>query len=454
MPAAPRFPTAQRLAAALLAVVIVSTMGPAPRAVSAGPAGLTVHRLPNGLRVVVKDTPGSGLVAAALLVGAAPRFEDPDQAGISVLVREVALQGTASRTAEQIGGALEGVGGSLRALTSVDNTQWVTLTRAQHVDGALELIADLVTQATFAPGVIEAQRRISLSRLRQQQDSPSSRAVEISLSSLYRLHPYGTPILGTAESLARLTRDQLVAYYQTYYTAPNMVLAIAGDLRAPVALARAARAFVALRATPVPRRVRLLRVVEPALTPRLSESLELREAQRTAAAWIAISYVGVRFGHRDWAALQVLATILGSGSSSRLFLEIRDRQGLVYSIGGGFGTRAAAAPVLFTAGTDPANAPRVVQGMLDEITRLRATPASPEELARGRSRVVGLLSIDQEDLRQQAFYAAWYELLGVGPSFPARLADELGRVTAADVQRVARLYLGAATIAVVHPPDR
>ncbi|HLA24705.1 MAG TPA: pitrilysin family protein [bacterium] len=443
-----------RLVALIGAAIALLTTGPPAWATAPGAAPLTVHRLPHGLRVVVKDTPGSGLVAAALLIGAAPRFEEPDQAGISVLVREVALRGTTSRTAEQITGVMESVGGSLRALTGVDNTQWATLTRPQHVDLALELIADLVTNASFAPRAVESQRRISLSRLRQQQDSPQSRAVDLSLSNLYRLHPYGTPILGTAESIERLTRDRLVSYYQTYYTAPNMVLAIAGDLRAPVALAKAARAFAGLRHSPVPRRVGLLRVVEPALTPRPSVPVEVREPQRTAAAWIAISYLGVRIGHRDWAPLQVLTTILGGGSSSRLFLEIRDRQGLVYSIGAGFSTRAAAAPLLVSAGTDPGNAPRVIRGMLDEIERLRTAPASPEELVRGRNRVVGLLSIDQEDLRQQAFYAAWYELLGVGPSFPTRLAAEIGRVSAADVQRVARLYLANATVAVVLPPGQ
>jgi len=444
-----------RSAAFVLIVMISAVLLPGARTASAALPGTlppAVHRLPNGLRVVIKDSPGSGLVAVALLVGAAPRFEEGDQSGISVLVREVVLQGTTSRTAGEITGVMDGVGGSLQAVTSVDYTQWAALTRPQHADLALDLIADLITNAAFRPETIEPQRRLMLSRLRQQQDSPQSRALDLAVARLYALHPYGTPILGTATSLARITREQLVSYYQAYYTAPNMVLAIAGDLRAPVALAKAARAFAGLRADAVPRRARLLRVIEPALTPRPDAPVEVREPQRTAAAWIAISYLGVRIGHRDWAPLQVLTTILGGGTSSRLFMEIRDRQGLAYSIGAGFSRRAAAAPVFLSAGTDPSNAARVIQGMLAEIERLRATPVSPEELMRGRNRVVGLLSIDQEDLRQQAFYAAWGELLGVGPTFPARLAGEIGQVSAADVQRVARRYLTHATVAVVLPP--
>jgi len=436
----------------LLIGVLLLTAGRARASAEEPP--LLVHRLANGLRVVIKDVPGTGLVAAALLVGAAPRYEDDDHAGASVLVREVALQGTATRTAGEIADVLDGVGGSLRTGTSVDYTQWGTFTRPQHVDAALDLIADLVTNAAFDPRAVEAQRRLSLSRLRQQQDAPQSRAIDRALAGLYPLHPYGRPILGTADALTRLTREQLMAYYRTYYTAPNMVLAIAGDLRGSVALAKAARAFAGLRDAPLPRRARLLRTVEPALTPRPAAPAELREPRQTAAAWIAVTYLGVRAGHRDWAALQVLNAVLGGGSSSRLFMEIRERQGLVYSIGSGFSTRAAAAPLLLSAGTDPRDAPRVIQGMLDEVARLQTTPVPPEDLARGRNRVIGLLTIDQEDLRQQAFYAAWFELLGLGAGFTRRLAGEIGRVGADDVQRVARLYLGAATIAVVLPPDR
>jgi predicted Zn-dependent peptidase len=341
--------------------------------------------------------------------------------------------------------------GGLRTGTSVDYTQLGTFSRPQHVDLALALLADLVTNAAFDPRAVEAQRRLSLSRLRQQQDAPQGRAIDLALATLYPLHPYGRPILGTPDALARLSREQMVAYYQTYYTAPNMVLAIAGDLRQPVALAKAARAFAGLRDTPVPRRTRLLRVIEPALTPRPSAPANLREPQRTAAAWIAFTYLGVRAGHRDWAALQVLNAILGGGAASRLFLEIRERQGLVYSIGSGFSTRAAAAPFLLSAGTDPRDAPRVVQGMLDEVARLQRTLVSPEDLARGRNRVIGTLAIDQEDLRQQAFYAAWYELLGLGADFVRRLAGEIGRVNAEDVQRVARVYLTNPAIVVVMP---
>jgi predicted Zn-dependent peptidase len=449
-----------RLALALVLSVALVTNGlPAPltgglpRASGAVPAATaTVHRLPNGLRVVLKEIPGSGLVAASLVVGAAPRVEESARAGISVLMREVALQGTATRTADQIAGALESVGGNLRALTGFDNTQWAALTRPEHVDLALDLLADLVTNATFPPAALETQRRIAQVRLRQQQESPQSRAVDLSLARLYPLHPYGTPILGTPETLAALTRDDLLAYYQAVYTAPNMVLALVGDLRAPDALAKAARAFAGLRATPVPRRLRLLRAVEPALTPRPEAPVEVREPRRTAAAWIAIGYVGVRAEHRDWAPLQVLTTILGSGLSSRLFVEIRDRQGLVYSIGSGFGVRAAGAPVLMSAGTDPVNAPRVVQAMLAEVERFKNTPVSAEELDRGRNRVVGLFSIDQEDLRQQAFSAAWYELLGIGQGYQAHLASAVAAVAAADVQRVARTYLVNPAVAVVLPP--
>lgn len=442
-----------RLIVAVLIIAVLAGGPAAGPAVSATPK-IAAHHLDSGLRVLIKETPGTGLVAVAVLVGAAPRVENPGQAGISVLMREVALQGTQRRTAEQIAATLETVGGSLRALTGADFTQWTTLTRTEHVDLAFDLLADLLTNATFDPAAIETQRRISQVRLRQQQEQPQSRAVELAIAQLYRLHPYRNPILGTPETLAAITREQLSAYYQSHYTAPNMVLAIAGDLRPAAALAKAAQAFSILRTYPVPHRVRLLSTVERALTPRPASQVEVREPQRTAAAWIAMTFLGVDVGHRDWAALRVLTTILGSGLSSRLFEEIRDRQGLVYSIGAGFETRAASAPVTMSAGTDPGNVQKVIAAMRGEITKLQTTPVAPAELDRGRNRVIGLLSIDHEDLRQQAFYPAWYELLGAGYGFDVRVAEEISKVTAADVQRVARTYLVNPSIAVVLPPGQ
>jgi predicted Zn-dependent peptidase len=436
-----------RLAAVLVACAALAAAAPAhPQ-----PAGPVFWVLPTGLRVLAQEVPANGLVGVSVVVGAGPRVEEAGQAGISILVREVMLRGTARRSGDQVADALDSLGASLRALTGPDHTEWTLLVPAENLTPALELLAELLTQPRFAPEDVEAQRRVSLVRLRQQQDQPQSRAVELVASQLYRWHPYRNPLLGTPETLGRLSRDDLVRYHRTFYTAPNVVVSVAGEVPAPVAVAKVQRAFKDLPATPLPTRVRLLDVQERALAERPSSRRDVREVKDSASSWIAVGYLTVGVGHPDWPALRVAAAVLGGGMASRLFQAVREREGLAYAVGASLPASRGPAALTLTAGVHPANADRALVAMLRELDDVRSRGPAEEEVARARTRVAGLHLLDHEDLRRRAFYPAWYELLGVGHRFDTRLVELASRVTPADVQRVARRYLEHPVVAVVGP---
>ncbi|MDQ7848768.1 MAG: pitrilysin family protein [Armatimonadota bacterium] len=436
----------------------VLTAGGAPVAAAQAPpqgaAPLSRHVLPSGLVVLIRENRTADLVAVDVLVRAAPRVEEADEGGAAFFVREVLFRGTARRSAADIATGLEAVGGSLSALTSFDYTELAAVAPTAATDAALDLLADLVTDARFDPADVEAQRRISLARLRARADQPAARAFDLALAALYPLHPYGKGLLGSAETVSALSRDRLTAFYRTFYTAPNMVVSLAGNLPAEVALRKVEQAFARLRRQPPPHRVRLLRVVEGALAPRPAQRREVREVRQTAQASIVVAYLGVPAGHRDWAALRALSAILGEGLSSRLFVEIREKRGLAYAVGSSFSTLAGPAPILLSAGTDPANETRVVEALLGEAARLGEAAAAPGEMDRARQRIIGVHAIDHEDLRRQAFLPGFYELLGVGYAFDGRIPDLVSRVRAEDVQRAARLYLQHPVVAVVAPPAR
>jgi predicted Zn-dependent peptidase len=364
------------------------------------------------------------------------------------------FRGTARRSAADIATGLEAVGGSLSALTSFDYTELAAVAPTAAVDTALDLLADLVTDARFDPADVEAQRRVSLARLRTRADQPAARAFDLAISALYPLHPYGKGLLGSAETVSALSRERLVGFYRTFYTAPNMVVSIAGNLPPEVALRKVEQAFARVRREPPPHRVRLLRAVEGALAPRPAERREVREVRQTAQASIVVAYLGVPVGHRDWAPLRALSVILGEGLSSRLFVEIREKQGLAYAVGSSFSTLAGPAPIFLSAGTDPANEVRVVEALLREVARLGEAPPAQAEMDRARQRIIGVHAIDHEDLRRQAFLPGFYELLGVGYTFDGRIPDLVSRVGAEEVQRVARLYLQHPVVAIVAPPAR
>jgi zinc protease len=434
---------------ALVAAVLVALARPAPGSQEVGEP--VFWRLRSGLRVLAQELPAAGLVAVAVLVGASPRVEEPSQAGISILTREVMLQGTTRRGGQDLAEALDSLGASLQALTGPDHTEWTVLVPSEHVDQALELLAEVLTSPRFAPEDLEAQRRVSLVRLRQQRDQPPNRAAELAQSVLYPHHPYRNPLLGTPETVARLTREDLVRYHATFYTAPNTVVSVAGELPAPVAVAKVQRAFSGLRTSDLPARVKLLDSVEGALAHRPTRRRDVRETQQTAGAWVAVAYLGVSVRHPDWPALRVAATVLGGGMASRLFQAVREREGLAYAVGAGFPAQRGPAAVTLTRGRGPGHrGPRPGRHAAGSGGPAGAAPA-PEEVARARRRAAGLHLLDHEDLRRRAFYPAWYELVGAGYRFDRQVTELVSRVTPADVQRVARRYLEHPAVAVVGP---
>ena len=442
----------------LVVVLAVPSVPPAvarapsalPPAAGPGAAPIVRHVLPNGLRLLVRPLAGSGLAAVSLLVGASSRAEEASQAGVAVFTREVMLRGTAARTGAQIALALESLGGTLRAGTTADYTQLAIVVPARRLATALDILAEIVTQPRFDPQDVEAQRRLTLARIRAAADDAATRAFDLLSTHLYPYHPYGRPLLGTPETVTALTREALVAFHRATYTGPNMVLTVAGDVEAAPVAARVRRAFAAVPADPPPAQLRLLRAVEAALAPRPSASVEVRESRGVAAGWVSVGYLGARLGHADWPALRVLAALLGT----RLFAEIRDRQGLAYVVGASFASRAGPGPFLLAAGAEGANLPRVVEGLLQEVRRVQETAPPTDEVERARNRVIGALAIEREDLAGQAFALGWLELLGLGAAADARLPDLVGRVAPADIQRVARRYLTVPTTVMIVPAPR
>jgi len=441
------------LVSVVLLAVALPLLASVPHPTIAAPAAtVTKHVLSTGLTLLVKEVPAADLVDVDVLIGAGPRVEEVGEAGIALFTRRAVLRGTERRSAAEIAQTLEGVGGVFGGGVSFDFTSLSVMTLSRHVDVAMDVLSDLVTGAKFDTAELETLRRLGLTGIRSAADQPLSRVQELVAGRLYAMHPYGNPILGTVESWSALTRERVVQFYRTFYSGPNMVVVVAGNITSEAALAKVRRFFGSVRSDPVPHRVRLLPAIERALAPRSSERQEIRETQRTSAAGVAVGYMGVEVGHRDWAALRVINAMVGEGLSGRLFVEIREKQGLVYTIGGVFPTRAGPSTLTFVAGTDPPNVARVVDGILREVARLQEGLVPAEDLERGKQRVIGVHAIAHEDLRSQAFNLGLYELLGVGYAFDARFPEVVAAVRAEDVQRVARLYLQHPIIAVVAPP--
>jgi predicted Zn-dependent peptidase len=415
---------------------------------SAAPAAAEIpvvrRVLANGMTVLVREDPAVGVVAASLQVRAGSLFETEATAGITNFMQRVLVRGTEKRSALALVEAAEELGGSLEASGEVESAELRGAAIARHWEPLLGLLAEVVLEPTFPATEVERERRLLLGQLQTRADNPFPRAFDTTVRDLYGAHPYAWPALGRRESVSQISRDALVAHYRAVYRPDRMVLAVSGNVPRAAVVAAAERVF---RKLPSGTGVPAVPSVEA--TPRGEPRIVERDAKQ---AQVLVGFLAPPVGHTDYAAVRMLATVLGGGMSSRLFTELRDRRGLAYSVG--VLATARTGPALFVPyiGTAPGNADAALAGMLAEVERIRAEAIDAQELARARAYLLGTLAMDRRTSARHAWYLAFYELIGAGWDWPQRFTRAVEAVTVADVGRVAQRYLVRPTVVVLRPP--
>ncbi|HEY7437509.1 MAG TPA: pitrilysin family protein [Methylomirabilota bacterium] len=434
----------RRRRAAALALVLTGALGWA----GAGSAAAQPARqqLPGGLTVLVRQNTATPVAAASLFVRMGSRWETEDDAGISHLLQQVLVKGTASRSALEVAETAENLGGGISASADLDYSEVRATALARNWRAMLELIADVALRPALPASEIEGERRATLTALRSRQDQPFPLAMDTLMSHVYGDHPYGRPILGRPAALERIDRARLVAHHQRFYRAPRMILAVSGDVDTRFVMAEAARLFGDAPAGPEETEPTL-----PAATARADRTVIVKPS---AQAQVLAAFLAPPASHPDYAAMKVLATALGGGMAGRLFTEVRDRQGLAYSTGGAYPSRLGPGVLFTQVGTAPANQARAEAAMLGELERIRREALTPTELTRAKGYLLGQFALDRRTNARLAWYDGFFESLGVGPGFAERYARAVEAVSVEDVQRVAQAYLGAPTVVTLGPAAR
>jgi predicted Zn-dependent peptidase len=425
----------------VLAAVLLLLGGAA--AAHADDTRVTRSTLPNGLRVLVRENPAAGVVAVSLQVRAGARFETAENAGITNFLHRVMLRGSARRSAVDIATAAEELGGSVDASADVEYAEIRGTALARHWEPLLSLMAEVATQPSLPPDAIQTERRLIMSQIRTRADAPFPFAMDTLMSDLYAGHPYALPSLGMRGSVEKLSRDDLLGYYRSIYQPRRVVLAVSGQVSPQRVVSAAAKLFGALPAADAP-----APGPAPALAPPGGRKVLERQAQQ---AQILIGFAGPSVTDPDYTAVKVLSAVLGGGMSGRFFVELRDKRGLAYSLGTINPSRAGPSFLVGYMGTAPASAEPAEAGMLGEIERIRKEPPTADEMARAKAYLQGQLAMDRRTNARQAWYLAFFELIGAGYDFPDRYGRDLARVTAADVQAAAQRYLQQPTIVLLRP---
>jgi predicted Zn-dependent peptidase len=395
--------------------------------------------LPNGIKVITEVMSHVRSVSVGVWVGTGSRRENAEQNGISHFIEHMLFKGTANRSAEDIARSVDSLGGNLDAFTAKEMVCYNTKVLDEHLPIAMDVLSDLVLNPLFRDEDIEKEKGVILEEIKMDADNPDYLVHEIFSANFWKDHPLGKPILGTRETVKKFSQQMIRDYYTEVYTPENLLVTAAGNLTHDRLVSLVGERFQTVkRGGPVPE------LTKPATHAKIA----LRTRKELEQVHVCLGVPCYPIPHEDRYICYVLNTVLGGGMSSRLFQNIRERQGLAYAVFSELNPYADTGCLAVYAGTGLESAKQVVESVMREFTELKQHEVSPEELRRAKDHLKGSLMLSLESTssrmsnlaRQEMHFQRFFTL--------DELVESIEKVTAAGVQRVAQDFFDSKQVAL------
>jgi zinc protease len=401
-----------------------------------------IKKLSNGLQVVLVSHHEQPAVSVRMIMRAGAAQDPKGKMGLAMLTASLLDQGAGSRTAEQIADTIDFVGGILGTGAGTDLTYINTVVMNDSFALGLQLMADVVRRPTFDPQEVERQRQQAMSGLKVAAEDPDNVASQVIERLIYGFHPYGLPGSGTAESLAGLTRQDIVEFHQRYYAPNNALIAIVGDVAPDVAMAGLEKAFGDWQPHDVPP----FKPIDPPAAAKRVVVIDKPDAVQTE---IRVGQLGIPRRHNDFLAMDQAVKILGGEGANRLQQVLRSQRGLTYGASADLQAYKTTGGIVAETDTRTEATAEALRLTVDEFSRLQRERVYEGELEGAQAYLAGHfpLTIETPDaIATQVLNQLFYDLpLDELQTFPERVRS----VTPDDVQRVARGYFHPDRLAVV-----
>lgn len=398
--------------------------------------------LPNGLRIATETLPGALTVAIAVSVDVGSRDEKKSENGLSHFLEHMAFKGTARRSAREIAEAFDNVGANLNAYTSIEQTVYYARLLPQDLSLAVEVLGDILLHSSFDEEEMARERQVILQEIAMHQDTPDDLVFDLFNETMFFKQSLGRSILGPKEQVAAYGREDLLQYMHTHYHPSSIVISAAGAVvhEAFVAMVEAHFRYGAAKPK-LPREAGIYRGGEKRVTRDLEQ------------LHFVLGFEGISYHDPDYYAAQMMSTALGGGMSSRLFQEVREKRGLVYSVYSFISSFDDAGTFGVYAGLGPEQVPELVPVLCDELQRMAEHGISEEELQRALNQHTAGLVMARESVTSVAEWIGRHLLLYGEYQTLDKLTDRYKAVTSDDVQRVLKRILsgGAPTLTVLGP---
>ena len=395
--------------------------------------------LPNGLSVITEEMQHIRSVSIGIWVKTGSRDEDKERNGISHFVEHMVFKGTQHRSAEEIARQVDSIGGNIDAFTAKECVSFSIKVLNEHLPIAMDVLSDLVLNPTFDDQDISRERGVILEEIKMDEDNPDYLVHEIFTQNFWKDHPLGRPILGTRDTVKGFERTPVFDFYTQRFSPGNVIITAAGYLKHEQFVDLVKKYFAGMK--PVSNG---FHSAPPKIIPRIV----LRNKKSLEQVQICVGVPSYPITHERRHSSYILNTLLGGGMSSRLFQNIRERQGLAYAIYSDLNPYRDTGCLSVYAGTSKASATKVVESIVSEFRKLKTDIVSPEELRRAKDQLKGSLMLSLESstarmsnlARQEMYFDHFYGL--------DELIAKIEAVTADELQELANTFFQTDSVAV------
>jgi predicted Zn-dependent peptidase len=400
-------------------------------------------KLPNGITVLTEHMPGLRSVTAGIWVRLGSRHETPEQNGICHFIEHSVFKGTQRRTARDIAVESDRLGGNLDAFTTHEMTGFAVKVADRSLPEAFDLLADLLAHPRFDQNDLDREQNVILEEMKMVEDTPDELLGELFNAAYFPNHPLGRPIEGTRETISTFDHSTILAFHASAFVPSNLVVAAAGNIGHDHLVELVGKSFDSAKET---ERGSVPSVTDNAPTPAAPILIEQKKELEQAHLVIAAPWPDARDSERYAASL--LASVIGGGTSSRLWQTIREERGLAYSVGAGGSTFSDVGVFTIYAGTSPEHVDEVVDLSLAEMRRVVVESVPEEELKLAKDQATSSILLGLESSSGRVSALARQEIIHGHRISPAEIIERLEAVTPDDMQRVARRYFTSESLAL------
>lgn len=400
-------------------------------------------RLSNGIRVVTHQMPWLQSVSFGVWIEIGARHEPEDLNGISHFLEHMAFKGTERRSALQLAEEIENVGGHINAYTSRENTAYYVKVLKDDLELGVDLISDILQNSVMAPEEIERERGVILQEISQANDTPDDIVFDIFQQTAFPDQSIGRPVLGDADHVKALSRDQILSYMKQNYAADRLVISAAGNFDRTHLIKMISDKFTALPPT----------ASVSADPTQYKGGYFLEERKGLDQLQVLIGFDGVPYGDDDFYAASIQTTLFGGGMSSRLFQEIREKRGLVYTVSSYLSSYDDGGLYSIYAGCSPSDIQELIPAIGHEIQKI-CESVSPVELDRARAQLKANILMSLESTSSRCEQLARQVIVFGRPIELDEIVERIEEITVEDIVRVSRrVFCGTPTLTCLGPTE-